>query len=258
MGIAYPSDFLLPSGADLEKWAVIACDQYTSQKERWEEMAERIDSAPSTLNLILPEAYLDEAGDRIGPIHQNMEALLNGRLSPAVRDGMVLTERGCIHGTRWGLVLTVDLEAYAYGADSRSPIRPTEGTVLERIPPRAAVRRGAKLETSHILMLIDDPKETVIEPIANARRSLRKLYDLDLMANGGHLRGYAVEGADAERALCALNALTDAAPEGGIAMAVGDGNHSLATAKACWEEIKPSLSPDAQKTHPARYATVAR
>ncbi|MBQ8136947.1 MAG: DUF1015 domain-containing protein [Clostridia bacterium] len=256
MGIAYPSDFLLPKDAELEKWAVIACDQYTSQKERWEEMAAAIGSAPSTLNLILPEAYLDEAKDRIPRIHESMDALLNGQLAPAVKNGMVLTERSCLHGTLWGLVVTVDLEAYAYGADSKSPIRPTEGTVLERIPPRAAVRRGAKLETSHILMLIDDPKETVIEPMVKARKAYRKLYDLDLLANGGHLSGYAVEGAHAENALKAINALTDAAAEGGIALAVGDGNHSLATAKACWEEIKQTLNPDAQETHPARFATV--
>ncbi len=251
------SDFYLPAeGQGMTKWPVIACDQYTSQKEKWEAMARIVGDAPSTLHLILPEAYLAEAEERVSAIHAEMKKyLLEGVLVPAVRGGMVLTERQCTHGKRLGLVMTVDLEAYDYAAGSRSPIRPTEGTVVERLPPRLRVRRGAELETSHILLLCNDPEGTVIERLYALRDTLRPLYDLDLMAGGGHLRGWAVEGESCEAASRALDALAAGIGKDGILFAAGDGNHSLATAKAAWEEIKTGLPEAERAAHPARYAS---
>ncbi len=249
--------FYLPAQKELlEKWPVVACDQYTSQPEVWEKIEETVGDAPSTLRLILPEVFLKNAGDRVPVIHRHMEAYLKDHiLEEAVSDGLVLTERECAGGNRVGLVMTVDLEAYDFSKDSVSPIRPTEGTVVERLPPRMAVRRGAPLECSHILLLCDDPDETVIEPLYREKQGTAPLYDVHLMADGGHLRGWKIEGKDAARALDALDCLAEKA-DGGIVFAAGDGNHSLATAKGCWEEIKKTLSREEAEAHPARFATV--
>ena len=253
----YPWELLLPRpGTDLTRWACVACDQYTSQPEYWEAVKETVGDAPSTLNLMLPECWLGEAAQRVPAIHQAMaEAQADGLLQPALPCGMILVERTTASGSRLGLVAAVDLEQYDYAPGSRPPVRPTEQTIAERLPPRLAIRRGAPLELSHILMLLDDPARTVIEPLYAARERLRPLYDFGLMQGGGHLRGWAIESpedlADTEGALQALQA---AGGEHPLLFAVGDGNHSLATAKAAWEEIKPGLSPSEQKNHPARYA----
>lgn len=249
--------FYLPARkADLPNWGVVACDQYTSQAEVWQEMERTVGDAPSSLRLILPEVYLGEADRRVPQIHRCMRQYLEDHiLAAAVEDGLVLTERACVHGNRIGLVMTVDLEAYDYSPSSRSPIRPTEGTVLERLPPRMAVRRGAMLECSHILLLCDDREETVIEPLYRDKDHLEPLYDVDLMANGGRLRGWKVTGQWAEQAFRALDLLAEKTGDG-ILFAAGDGNHSLATAKGCWEEIKRGLTPAQALEHPARFATV--
>lgn len=251
------ADFYLPAKEyDIARWPVIACDQYTSQPDKWEEIERAVGDAPSALRLVLPEVYLKDAASRIGAIHGAMDAYLaEGVLTPAVSDGLVLVERQCTHGVRVGLVMNVDLEAYDYSPDSRSPIRPTEGTVVERLPPRMAVRRGAKIELSHILLLCDDPEKTVIEPLYRGRTSLRKLYDLDLMGGGGRLRGWAVEGGDREAVFRTLDRLAGKRGSDGIFFAAGDGNHSLATAKAIWEEIKAGLPEEMRAVHPARYAS---
>ena len=253
-----PGIFLLPrADVNMETWAVVACDQYTAQKDKWEAADALVGGKPSTLRLIIPEAYLDESDERVPKAQAAMEQYLSdGVLTEAVR-GLVLLERETQSGKRLGLVMTVDLEAYSFARDSASLIRPTEGTILSRIPPRQKVRRGAKVELSHVLLLCDDEQRTVIEPVYAKRASLRPLYDTDLMLNGGHARAWAVEDeATLSQVAAAIRNLQSALPENGILFAVGDGNHSLATAKAHWEEVKQAL-PEAQRAdHPARFAMV--
>ena len=253
-----PGAFYLPRpGVDMEKWAVVACDQYTAQPEKWAQADDFVGDAPSALRLIIPEAYLNESDRRVPQVQAAMEDYLNaGVLTEAVR-GMALLERATQSGSRLGLVMTVDLEAYDFAKGTKSLIRPTEGTIVARIPPRQKVRRGAKLELSHVLLLCDDPERTVIEPIYEKRASLRPLYDTPLMLNGGHAKGWAIEDeADLNQIAGAIAALQARLPEGGILLAVGDGNHSLATAKAHWMEVKAGLTAEEQETHPARFAMV--
>ena len=255
---AKPGIFYLPKpGEDMEKWAMVACDQYTAQKDKWEQADAQVGDAPSALRLIIPEAYLDESDVRVPEIQAAMTQYLNdGILTEAVR-GMVLLERTTQSGPRLGLVMTVDLEAYDFAAGTKSLIRPTEGTIVARIPPRQKVRRGAKLELSHILLLCDDPERTVIEPVYAKRDALRALYDTPLLLDGGRARGWAVEDETTLSQIAgALSALQEKLPEGGILLAVGDGNHSLATAKAHWLEVKAGLSAAEQEIHPARFAMV--
>lgn len=251
-------ELLLPSaGVDPTAWACVACDQYTSQPQYWREAAALVGDRPSALQLILPEAMLDEAGTRIPDIHRAMrDALAQGTLTPGVKDGFILTERATDAGKRLGIVALMDLDGYDYRAGSQTLVRATEGTIVERIPPRVAVRRGAALELSHVLLLMDDPLMRVVEPLYARRDRLTLLYDFPLMMGGGHLRGYAVtDPADVEGVFAALRALKERQSDG-LLFAVGDGNHSLAAAKAFWEEIRPSLSPAGQADHPARLAMV--
>ena len=254
-----PGLFLFPArGVDLSKFAVIACDQYTAQPEKWAEMEAFVGDAPSALRMILPECWLGEAETRIPAIHRAMaEALDKGVLDGLPCLCMVLVERETSHGPRLGLLATVDLEAYSYAPGAKTLIRPTEGTVVERIPPRLKVRRDAPLELSHILMLLNDPQRSVIEPLYALRDQLmHQLYDVELMAGGGHLRGWLVGEPQMNHALSTLWQIMDHLEPDGILLAVGDGNHSLATARAAWEELKPGLTPAERETHPARFATV--
>jgi hypothetical protein len=255
---------LLPRpGIDLAKWAVIACDQYTSEPDYWRNVAREVGDAPSSLHLIFPEAYLGtpDAAARIARIQDTMRAYLADGLL-LEREGAVYVERTLGDRVRRGLMLELDLEQYDFSRESVSPIRPTEGTMVERLAPRIAVRRGAELEVPHILVLVDDPACTVIEPIGAERQSLEKLYETDLMLGGGRVAGFAVDGERSERVVRALHALANplafAARYGVPAdtpvmlFAVGDGNHSLATAKAYWDSVKGSLGMD----HPSRFALV--
>lgn len=254
----HTGEILLPApGVDPTAWACVACDQFTSQPEYWQEAAAFVGERPSTLKLIVPEAQLDKAAALVPQIHQNMQNYLaQGVLTPGVTNGFILTERSTGSGARVGLVLLLDLEGYDYRAGAHPPVRATEGTILERIPPRLAVRRGGALELSHVLMLIDDPMMSVVEPLYDKRADLQKLYDFPLMMNGGHLTGYAVtDDKDIQGVYAALETLKNRLP-GDLLYAVGDGNHSLATAKAYWEEIKPTLSADEQASHPARFALI--
>ena len=254
----HTGELLLPAPqVDPALWACVACDQYTSQPEYWHKADTIVGENPSALRLILPEAELSQAAERVPNIHQTMDTYMAlGALIAGVTDGFILTERTTESGVRVGLVALVDLETYDYHVGSHTPVRATEGTILERIPPRLAVRRGAALELSHVLLLIDDPQKTVVEPLYQRRETLTKLYDFSLMLGGGHLRGYAVtDAAD----LCGVTdalAMLKARLSGDLLLAVGDGNHSLATAKAYWEERKATLTPDQQKEHPARFAMV--
>ena len=261
------ADILLPAaGVPLDPWACIAVDQFTSQPEYWQRAEHLADGKPSTLHIVLPEAYLGtpQEAERLESIRRTMEEYRKTVLTRKVH-GYVYVERTQMDGTvRQGLVGAVDLDAYDYAKGSKPAIRPSESTVVERIPPRLKVRRGATLETPHVMMLADDADCTLIEPIGLMKNQLPPLYDGELMLGGGHLRGWAVEDpALIAQIDSALAALADPAAfarrwpaakgQQPMVLAVGDGNHSLATAKAYWEELKPTLSEEQRRTHPARW-----
>ncbi len=268
----YPADILLPSaerGIDLTKWAVVACDQYTSQPDYWNKVEELVGDSPSALRMILPEIYLSleksQVNRKISEIQRSMNEYLQQGLFQACPKSYIYIERILSDGTmRKGLLGMLDLEEYDYHPGSSSRIRATEGTVLERIPPRVRVREHAVLEFPHIMMLIDDLQRTVIEPLSVRKDKLPLLYRFPLMQGGGNIAGYRVQGRDALAVQEALEKL--AQPEAfsrryGLPMgtppllyAAGDGNHSLATAKACFEALKQRLPEEEWKTHPARYA----
>ena len=252
-----PVSILLPAPeVPAETWPCVACDQFTSEPEYWEKADALAGSNPSALRLILPECYLKESETRVPAIHRTMaEYLESGVLREAVSGGFVLCERTIAGGARLGLVCGVDLERYSYEKGSLSLVRPTEQTIASRLPARLAIRRGAPVELTHIMILIDDPGRTVLEPLRERKDCLRPLYDTDLMLGGGHLQGWAVERKeDLLSAAKALGALMDRQGENPLLLAVGDGNHSLATAKAAWEEIRAGLTPAERETHPARWA----
>ena len=260
----YPANILLPdfTRVDGTKWSSVACDQYTSQPEYWQAAYALAEGSPTTLELMLPEAFLDEEEKRIPSINENMKKYLDSVLTEHP-DSMIYLERTQSDGrVRRGLVGAVDLEEYDYAKGSQTPIRATEGTVLERIPPRVAIRRGAVIEMPHIMILIDDPDKTVIEPVSARSGAYEKAYDFDLMAGGGHVSGYFVDASDFASVNAALGMLAteetvkkkygvDASP---LLFAMGDGNHSLASAKALYEEIKAEIGIEAALAHPARYA----
>ena len=262
-----PADILLP---DFQKtagtqWSVVACDQFTSEREYWEQAEALVGDAPSTLRLILPEAYLSESEARVPEINANMQQYLDSVLL-RYPDSMLYLERTQSDGTvRRGIIGKVDLECYDYHKGSQSAIRATEGTVLERIPPRVAIRRQAVLELPHVMLLIDDPKRTVIEPIRDRAEVLDEAYDFDLMLGGGHVRAKWLDDAaktDLAHALAALVTPDQIAERYGNAelapllFAVGDGNHSLASAKETYNEVKAQIGDEAAKKHPARCALV--
>ena len=263
IGVLIPEVQLPRADIDLMKWAVVACDQFTSEPEYWREVEKIVGSAPSTLNLTFPEVYLEAPGkeEHIGRIQAAMRAYLDERLLEP-QEGIVYVERSVQGKVRKGLMLALDLERYDYNKGSTSLIRATEGTIVERLPPRMKIREGAALELPHILVLIDDPEGRVIESMGKEREALRKLYDFNLMLESGHLTGYLLDDKRERNVVAALRGL--ARPEAFRArygleedrpvllFAMGDGNHSLATAKAVWEKIKPQVGMD----HPARYALV--
>lgn len=237
----------------MEKWSVVACDQHTGEPDYWQAVSEIVGDAPSTLKLILPEVYLDEPNceSRIETIDRVMSDYLKSGLFNEYKDCFILTRRTQADGRlRAGLVGCVDLEMYDYNKGSRSQVRATEATVASRIPPRVKIRMNAPLELPHIMILIDDRENTVIEPLLD--KELKTVYDFTLMQNGGHLSGAVVDGENANGVLAALDALAQKSADG-LVFAMGDGNHSLATAKECYEQKKQADSPD---TELARYALV--
>ncbi len=259
----FPADILLPdfTRIDGRRWSVVACDQFTSEPEYWAKAIAEVGDAPSTLRLTLPEVWLGEAETRIPAINAAMHDALRDVL--VCHPGkMLYLDRTQSDGThRLGIIGAVDLEAYDYTRGARTPIRATEGTVLERIPPRVAIRRYAPLELPHVMLLIDDPERTVIEPIASRADALKSAYDFDLMLGGGHVCGRWLDDAAVTGVNAALAALSTpeametkyGAAVAPLLFAVGDGNHSLASAKATYEEIKAQLG-DAALDHPSRYA----
>ena len=243
-----PADILLPDAEkiDAARWAVIACDQFTSEPEYWDEVKRIVGDAPSTLRLTLPEVYLAQRGEYIPNIRRAMADYLEKGLFRRFDDSMIYVERKQSDGRiRRGIVGQIDLDGYEYERGATTPVRATEGTVLERIPPRVEIRRGAPLELPHIMLLIDDEDKTVIEPCEGEKSGFSSVYDFDLMQGGGHLSGWLMDAAAQERVIKALDALGDmsvmkekygAGCASPLLFAVGDGNHSLATAKATYRE----------------------
>ncbi|GAB4495394.1 MAG: DUF1015 domain-containing protein [Anaerolineales bacterium] len=264
IGVQVPQILLPRPGINLHQWAVVACDQYTSQPEYWQAVQQQVGEAPSTLHITLPEIYLEDPNvpQRIENIQATMQRYLSENLLQS-HENFIYVERTVGERTRKGLMVALDLERYDYTKGSTSLIRATEGTIVERLPPRIKIRQGAPLELPHILVLIDDPEGSVIEAIAQHKEKLPLAYDFDLMQDSGHLRGYHVTDEKLEtQVIAALEKLAqpqvfaakygipqDSAP---LLFAMGDGNHSLATAKAIWEQIKAQVGPN----HPARYALV--
>ena len=268
-GLAFrPADILLPQNCDYTKWSVVACDQYTSQPEYWQEVEELVGSAPSTLRLILPESCLDgpSVETDIMEVNNTMTRYLREERFCTLPASLIYVERRLDNlRLRRGLVGMVDLEQYDYEPGAEAQVRATEGTVMARIPPRVAVRKNAPLELPHVMLLIDDPQRSVIEPLTGETGVMEALYDTDLMLGGGHVKGWRLTDSQMSRVANTLSALkspeamadkygmADAAP---LLFAVGDGNHSLATAKACYENLKKVTPPEQWAALPARYALV--
>ncbi len=265
IAVAAPKILLPTKGINLEKWAVIACDQFTSEPKYWEQVEENVGAYPSTLRMFLPEVYLemssvDEIEKRLSNIASSInEYITDGILEELAPGFIVLDRKTKYNDSRRGLMLALDLEQYDFTPGNKSRIRATEGTVLSRIPPRVRIRERSPIEMPHIMVLIDDPKRTVIEPAWNALSADSKnlVYDTDLMMEGGHVKGYFTpDGSDVANGI--IEALRDllAASDDGFLFAVGDGNHSLATAKTHWENIRDKFSAEERLTHPARYCLV--
>lgn len=256
------ADILLPklTNEDMTKWSVVACDQYTGEPEYWHEVERITENSPTTLRLILPEAFLGENDEeRTRQVNANMRSYIEQNLFEEHKNCFVLQKRTQADGRlRVGLIGKIDLEMYDYNKGSHSQVRATEATVAARIPPRVKIRMDAPLELPHIMILIDDPENTIIEPLLE--KQLKKLYDFELMQNGGHSESFLVEGENADTVENALEKLAQklaaeqgCSAENALVFAMGDGNHSLASAKACYEKKKADGSPDASL---ARYALV--
>jgi hypothetical protein len=265
MSVFKSTDILLPNNVEMKKWSVIACDQFTSDPAYWQRVRQNAGEGPSTIHLILPEAELgsENEAQTVKNINAAMERYLAENVFSVYPNSYVYVERTLADGSvRPGLLGAVDLEEYDYHAGSNSAIRATEKTVLERIPPRQRVRKDAAVELPHVLMLCDDDEKSLIEPIAAVRDTLPVLYDFDLMEQGGHIRGWLVQGdvaAEFDKRFAAFAATVDskyADLGGSVLLAVGDGNHSLATAKSCYEALKADNPNDDLSCHPARYSLV--
>lgn len=256
-------DILLPKKKyDLSLWSVIACDQFTSQPDYWQSVEEITKNAVSTYHIVYPEIYIGQnEQERIESINSTMENYLNKRVFRTIDRSFILTERTTREGVRAGLIIGIDLEDYEFEPDNDALIKATEATVKERIPVRVNIRKNAPLELPHIMLLMDDRTCSVIEPLFENRKKLKKLYDFNLMKDGGNIKGYRVkktnEIIEKIYALLDSNVLYEKyKSDKKFLFAVGDGNHSLATAKACWENIKTELSEDEKLNHPARFALV--
>lgn len=266
-GLAFrPADILLPQNCDYTKWSVVACDQYTSQPEYWQEVEELVGSAPSTLRLILPESCLDgpSVETDIMEVNNTMTRYLREERFCTLPASLIYVERRLDNlRLRRGLVGMVDLEQYDYEPGAEAQVRATEGTVMARIPPRVAVRKNAPLELPHVMLLADDPEKTVLEPLSARKDQMEKVYDFDLMERGGHIAGWRLDGESMALVAAALRKLADPAAfrarygvedKPVLLFAVGDGNHSLATAKECYERQKKLTPREQWDSLPARYA----
>lgn len=256
-----PFDILVPAVAEPEKFAVVSCDQFTSQRDYWEKLDEFVGDAPSALRLIFPEVYLEDGDyeERIRQINAAMYDYLDKGVFRTLKDSYILVRRQTAYGyTRLGIVAPVDLEDYSYEYPTEAVIRSTEGVVANRIPPRLKIRKDAPVELPHVMLLLDDRDKTVIEPFYKKRDTLEKLYDFELNMHGGHLTGWRIDAAELDAVLDkyveSIKGLYG--KESTLVFAVGDGNHSLATARAYWKDVKKTLTPEERENHPARYALV--
>ncbi len=263
------ADILLPRGdIDKHKWAVIACDQHTSNQQYWNDVNKVVGGSPSTLKITLPEIYLEQNGldDRIKNINNTMDAYIQDGIVEEYKDCLLYIERTQSDGkVREGIIGMIDLEDYDYSENAKSLIRATEKTIIERIPPRVKIRENASLELPHIMLLIDDEDKDVIENIKNNINNDDVIYDFDLMKNGGHVKGYKLSDKVSSKVLNSLNKLMDkdlfnrkygTNNEEVLLFAMGDGNHSLATAKKCYEDFKKHATPEEYLNSKARYALV--
>ena len=265
MAVFQASELLIPREELLEDWAVIACDQFTSQPEYWREVRERVADKPSAYHITFPEAELGKNEEaRIASINEHMRRYLESNVFRRFPNAYIYVERRLFDGSiRRGVVGVIDLEEYDFQSDAGSAVRATEQTVVSRIPPRVRIRRGAALETSHVMLLMDDESGQVLDSLESKKNSLPRVYRFSLMQGGDEVEGRLVHGTDAQALDAALNAYeqetrarfaeTGKAP---LLYAVGDGNHSLATAKTCWERLKKARPELAGTQHPARYAMV--
>ena len=258
VGVCFPEILIPDKRINKQKWAVIACDQFTSNEEYWAKTSKSVGGAPSTLHIIVPEAHLSDGDidERVRHAKQTMSDYIEDGVLVRLPKGVMLVERETPCGTRVGLVLAVDLDRYDIDYRRRPLIRATEQTVTDRLPVRMKLREGAVIECPHVMLLIDDPNDTVIEPVYQARAELPKMYETPLIQNGGHIRGWFVDDPQI------LSGITDALEglkaqaQDGMLFAVGDGNHSLAAAKAVWEQHKQDLSEEDRETDPLRFALV--
>ena len=262
------ANILLPKNIDMTKWSVVACDQYTSEMDYWNRVEEIVGDSPSTLRITLPEIFLEnsDVNERINKINNTMREYMDSDLFYELSDSMIYLERTQADGrVREGLMGMVDLEDYSYEKGSQTLIRATEKTVIERIPPRLKVRENALLELPHIMILIDDEKKNIIESLKNEVTDSDIVYDFDLMENGGHIKGYKLSNDSMSKVEEGLESLADkdyfekkynVKDKDVLLFAMGDGNHSLATAKANYENLKKTMSEEEYLNHPARYALV--
>ena len=240
-------EILLPDTADMHIWAVNACDQFTSDYSYWRQVENLVEEKESTLKLIFPEIYLkDNPQVRIENINKTMRSYINNGVFKCVKDSFILVERTTAAGTRTGIVLAIDLEDYSYKQGALTPVRSTEATILERIPPRVSIRENAPIELPHVMLLYNDKQNKVLSGVSRGE----VLYDFELNMGGGHVKGTRIKNAQEVREL--MYSLAEG--EHPLLFAVGDGNHSLATAKTCWERIKPTLTPEQAACHSARFA----
>ncbi len=253
LGIKIP-EILLPANENMEKWAVVACDQFSSEKDYWIETAKIVGESPSTLNLILPECFLED-GDkahRVEKINSTMNEYIDQNVFKKLKPGFIIVDRSTPHvPSRKGLMIAIDLEHYSFAVDTNSLIRPTEGTVMDRLPPRIEIRKNATLDLPHILLLINDGENSIIEEAFKHTETFESVYNFELMQNGGNVRGELISDEIFLEKIC--TAFEKLAEKNDMLFAVGDGNHSLATAKEIWNELKKGGAPS---DHPARYALV--
>ena len=252
MSIFNKANILLPNGVEMEKWSAVACDQYSAQPEYWDRVTAFVGDEPSTLNIIYPEAYLSEGDARIGKINAKMQEYIDGNIFTTLENSLIYVERTMNSGKiRRGIVGVVDLEEYDFDKGSKSAIRATEGTIIERIPPRVKIRENAPLELPHAILLMNDPADKVFGSVVKGKT----VYDFDLMENGGHISGWQISGDEADAVINQINEYAKCV-EDNLVFAVGDGNHSLATAKTCWENVKATLPDSEKENHPARFCLV--
>ena len=254
--IKAPHILLPKKGVDMNAWAVIACDQFTSNMEYWEDVEKLVGNKPSTLRMMFPEAYLGKVNDDafIDQVNKTIQSYLDTHILEDQGECFILVDRKTsVVDRRLGLVISIDLEDYTYEKGVKSLIRASEATIVERIPPRLKIRENAPVELPHILFLFDDKKRQIIEKLWENRWDFEKVYDFDLNKDGGHITGYKITETDK-----IIKQFEDLLKENnnGLLFIVGDGNHSLATAKAHWDKIKVNLSEKERENHPARYALV--